>query len=63
MRYKVIVKRYKATIKAEIYMSAENKKYAKEAIKEIAKEIETDSMGNYSIRVEKLKIKIEKLAF
>ena len=56
-------KRYKATVNAEIYISAEKKKYVKEAIKEIAEEIEIDSMGNYSIRVDNLKIKVEKLAF
>lgn len=55
--------RFKTVVKAEIYISAQNKKYVKEAIKEIVKEIEIASIGNYSIRVEKLKIEIEKLAF
>ena len=55
--------RYKTTIKVDIYISAEKKQYVKEEIEDLIRNIEIESIGNYSIVVDKIDIKTEKLPF
>ena len=55
--------RYKTTIKADLYISAEKEQYVKEEIEELLRNIEIESIGNYSIVVDKIDIKTKKLPF